>query len=272
MVLCVLAIGGLTIAASLNYSTTSLKGSRIIQQNLDGIYAAGAGIEHALWALKYGQPLSTNLTENINGMTVNMATVEMGLYVLVRGELLWVDRERVHPEWVDVDTQMVPEGGRYKYTITVTYQPEATGNIKLIEIDARIPTGYLYADNATIASENASQPDNINFVNSTFHKSTDNLSVWWFWDPPGKAPTIHQNNKILWLTFYLTGTGSPEGDYAWVRASRNDIGLVGEITGERYQITATAKRPTDNRTTGRIVADVIRETGGAVYIASWQVR
>ncbi len=271
MVLCVLAIGGLTIAMSLNYSTTALNGSRIVRQSLNGIYAAGAGVEHVLWALKYGQPLSTNLTENINGMTVNMAPVHMGLYTLVQGELLWIDRENVHPEYVDVNTQMVPEGERYKYTITVTWQPAATGGINLIEIGARIPTGYVYDDSATIASENASGPDNINFVKSTFHQSTDNLSVWWHWFPPGQAPTIHHNNKILWLSFYLTGTGSPEGDYAWVWAARSDVGLVGEITGERYQITATATRPEDGRTTGRIVADVIRETGGTVYISSWQV-
>src|SRR3989338_5954708 len=88
IVLCILAIGSLTIAASLNYSTTALKGSRIIQQNLDGIYAAGAGIEHTIWSLNNGVTPLTQLAEPINQMTVNITTVSSGNYTLYLGELV----------------------------------------------------------------------------------------------------------------------------------------------------------------------------------------
>ena len=45
IVLCMLAIGGLTIAGSLSYATTNVNGSRITVEGLQGTYAAEAGIE-----------------------------------------------------------------------------------------------------------------------------------------------------------------------------------------------------------------------------------
>ena len=54
IVLGLLAIGGLTIAMSLNYATTSLNGARILGENMNGVYAADAGVEDALWCLENG--------------------------------------------------------------------------------------------------------------------------------------------------------------------------------------------------------------------------
>ncbi|MEE8618877.1 MAG: hypothetical protein V3S84_01980, partial [Dehalococcoidales bacterium] len=71
-------------------------------------------------------------------------------------------------------------------------------------------------------------------------------------------------------TFYITGQGNQEDQYAWVVASRDDIGAVGKITGASYGITATATRPGDGRTTAKIVAEVIMETE-TTYIVSWQI-
>ena len=53
-------------------------------------------------------------------------------------------------------------------------------------------------------------------------------------------------------------------------ANRNDIGVVGEITGTSYKITATATRPGDGRATAKIVADIMIEAG-TIHIASWQI-
>jgi hypothetical protein len=68
----------------------------------------------------------------------------------------------------------------------------------------------------------------------------------------------------------MTGEGSQEGHYAWVVANREDIGVVGEITGASYKITSTATRPEDGRTTAKIVAEVMIG-GGTTTIVSWQI-
>ena len=51
-VLALLVIGGLTIAPGLNYTATSLNGSRIVSEDISGIYAADAGVAEVIWALE----------------------------------------------------------------------------------------------------------------------------------------------------------------------------------------------------------------------------
>ena len=44
VVLALLVLGGLTIAPSLNYTATAINHGRIINSNVNGIYAAEAGV------------------------------------------------------------------------------------------------------------------------------------------------------------------------------------------------------------------------------------
>lgn len=267
MVLCVLAIGSLTIAASLNYSTTSLKGSRIIRQNLDGIYAAGAGIEHTLWSLKNGANPLAQLPEQINQMTVNITTVDSGNYTLYLGVMI---EPGEHFGYLGITSNISWDAGagKYKYIITITLQTTAT--IHLEEVGVRLPAGYSY-DNVSASSFPS------NFSTDEPQKTYSN-GVWllrWTLSPPPPLPKVSSSNPVITQTFYITGSGNLEGNYAWVVAAREDVGAVGEITGTLYKITATARRPSDNRTTAQIIADTVIQNDGIdriVYIASWQVR
>lgn len=258
MVLCVLAIGGLTIATSLNYSTTTIKGSRIVRQSLNGIYAADAGVEHALWSIEHGITPLTQLPENINQMTVNINTTSEGTYTLVAGE--WVE-PNVHSEWLLISTtNMTWDAGAnaYKYTVNATYY--GAGLCKLMGVGARLPVGYNYrALSASLFGGNLSTSE----PNNQLDGSGAHLLSWTF-----PKVTINPTGT---QTFYVTGSGPIENDYGWAVAERTDVGEVGEITGALYKITATAKRVSDNRTTATIIADAIIE-GGTVHIASWQVR
>ncbi len=71
-------------------------------------------------------------------------------------------------------------------------------------------------------------------------------------------------------TFYVSGGESSEGEYAWVVANRTDVGALGEISGNKYIITAKATRPGDNVAVARIKADVIIAASD-VYVVSWQL-
>jgi len=267
IVLGLLAIGGLTIATSLSYATTSLKGSQILAEDVKGVYAAGAGVEHALWYLgEYGsKPEDGELSENISQMAVDMQTAEGDTYTLYLGELV---EPGVHSDYLTVEGTIVPYAGQtYKYTITVTLQHTST--IHLQEVGARIPAGYEYEEGSANAdfngNENLSTADPDDEIQDAHGGWVLN---WQLAGPP--YPCVSQENPVQTQSFYITGEGSQEGDYAWVVADPTAIGTVGEITGTEYRITATATRPEDGRTTAKIVADVMIG-GGTIYIISWQI-
>lgn len=261
IVLAMLAIGGLTIATSLSYTTTSLNGSRIIREDVKGIYAAGAGVEQALWSLENDISPPTQLSENINRMAVNVQTEEKGDYTLYLGELV---QPGVHFEYLDVagDMEWDEEAEAYKYTITVTLQDESTIHLK--EVGARIPPGYSYqSGSASGFAENLStdEPEEILDTSGAYLLN-------WELAPP--YPSVSQENPVQTQTFYITGEGSQEGHYAWVVANRTDIGVVGEVTGTSYKITATATNPEDGRITAEVITDVMIEDE-TIHIVSWQI-
>lgn len=270
IVLGLLAIGGLTIAVSLNYATTSLKGSRIIEEKTEGVYAAAAGVEYTLWSLGIGGTPPAQLSENINQMAVGIQTENLGIFTWYLGELIAITDE--HVEWLDVSGNITDLGGNvYQYTITVTWQTSAGESgeppIKLAEIGARLPVGYSYQ-----AGSAASFPGNLSLGEPTSPIQTDPYGAYlpnWVFGTP--RPQVSATQPTRSQSFYITGTESLEDEYVWVVAEREDIGQVGEITGTRYKITATATRPEDGRTTAEIVADVIIKDDGKTNIVSWQI-
>lgn len=268
MVLCILAIGSLTIAASLRYSTTSLKGSLIIHENVNGIYAAGAGIEHALWSLEHGTTPPTQLPEQINQMTVNITTNNTGNFTLYLGSMIDFSSK---PGVLTVNGTLTPAGGnRYLYTIIVTRGDEpGPETLHLQEIGARLPIGYTYDDSA-----NRSDGKPLGSGNPV--QTQDGFGAWmlrWLWPGGNDRPDLkdREGENTFTLTFYITGTGNLEGEYTWTVADATGYGVYGEVTGGRYNITATARRPGDNQTAARITADAIKQGDGLVHIVSWQI-
>ena len=263
-VLALLVIGGLMIAPSLSHTATSLNSSRIIGESVNGIYAAEAGAEDALWTLANGGSPAAQLSENINQMAVSLQTEEKGTYTLYLGEMI---QPGEHSEYLDIDGEMVwdDEAQAYKYTFTVTWLPNpGTPVIHLTGVGARLPIGYSYqVGSAALFAENLStdEPD------ETLDAIGAYLLNWEFETP---LPSVSEINPVQTQTFYITGEGSQEDHYAWVVASRSDVGAVGEITGTSYRITAAATRPGDGGTTARIAADVMISEG-KTYILSWQI-
>ncbi len=266
IVLGLLAIGGLTIAVSLNYATTSLKGSKTVEEKTEGVYAAGAGVEYALWSVGInGTPteqVPQQLAQNINQMVVNMSTDNQGTFTLYLGG---PDAPGAKYYRLDVSSNITwVEGDRYKYEVIVTRQFDSTIHIETT--GARIPVGFEYEEFSVTRSdgEAASEPD------ITQDGQGADLLDWRWKDWGLTRPVVDNINTEFRLTFYITGPEEPTGYYSWVLADPAIIGLVGEITGELYEITSTATRPGDGGTTAEIVADVMTQEG-AIYILSWQI-
>jgi len=262
--LALLVIGGLTILPSLGLTVTSAKTSGILQEGIKGTYAAEAGIEDTLWSLAQGAAPSSQLSENINGMPVNIQTVDEGDYTLYLGGFI---APGGHSDYLDVTGNITWDdgAGAYKYTITVTWQPNpGPPTIHLEEVGARIPPGYSYeTGSAADFTENLStdEPD------ETLDSQGAYLLNWELGTP---YPYVSEAEPVQTQVFHITGTGGLEGHYAWVVANREDIGAVGEITGTAYEITATALNPENNSTTAKIIVRTMIG-GGDTYITSWQI-
>jgi len=133
----------------------------------------------------------------------------------------------------------------------------------LQEVGARLPIGYSYQSGSAAGFAS-------NLSTGEPSETVDALEAYMLnWELGTPQPDVSEDNPVQTQTFYITGEGSQEGDYAWVVASRTDIGAVGEISGTSYRITATATRPEDGKTTAKIVADAM--IGGTTYIISWQI-
>ena len=266
LVLSMLVVGGLLIAPSLSYAATSLNAGRIAEENVSGVCAADAGVEYAMWCIKNSIEPPSQLPENVNQMEVEIHTSEWWWhdYTLYYGELVWTGGH--HSDWLDVSGEMVEEAEAYKYTITVIRQPEASGNIKLEEVGVRLPVGYSYQTGSA-----ASFVDNL-----STDEPDDTLDEYdahmLNWDLPSPHPAVSEGEPIATQTFYVTGEEGQSGDYSWVVAHRNDIGIVGEVTGRLHKLTATAIRPGDDETIATVAACVLEEEGAEmIHIISWLI-
>ena len=268
IVLILLVVGGLLVTPCLNYASTSLFASQMVKKNVRGIYAADAGIEDALWKLKNDPPAPDfyPLPEPVNQMQVAIETDDMGEYVLYYGELV---EARQHYDYLAVDGEAVwdEDEEAYKYTITITWQPESGyPSIKLDEVGARLPVGYSYQSGSADSfggNLSTDEPDD----------TLDGAGVHMLnWELPTPRPEVSQWDQTATQTFYVTGTGEPEGDYAWVVAAEGDIRVVSEASGILYRITATATRPGDGEITATVMADAIFHEGTEeISIIVWQI-
>lgn len=262
IVLCVLAIGGLTVASNLNFATTGLNGCRIVAEKSQAVYAAEAGIEDTMWRIANYLSPQSQLGDNLNQMTVKMTTQNIGVYTLYFGELV---EPGVHFDSLIVEWDVVWDdgAGAYKFTISVTLQTPPT--VFLSEAGARLPIGFSY-----VAGSAANFPDNLcTGEPSQVPDGAGAIMLRWVFPKP--LPDLKPAHPTATQTFYITGNQNIEGEYAWIVANQSDIGVVG-VTGGRYIITAEARRQGDERVRARITADVlIIADENEPYIASWQV-
>lgn len=88
VVLAIVAFGGLVISPFLSHAGTSLLGSRMYSDAIAQQYSSDAGVEHAIWGLRFGSldnqiPETGNTTsyqlgESINGYTPEISATNMG--------------------------------------------------------------------------------------------------------------------------------------------------------------------------------------------------
>ncbi len=262
LVLAFFVLGGLTVTPALAHTTTHLKTTRLIEDNVKATYAAEAGVGNVIWALKKGQALPVELSGGMNQMGVSLDSADMGSHTLYLGELIPTNS---HANYLSVSGSIVWDDGaqKYKYTITVTLQG-GSSKIHLASIGACLPDNYEYVeDSASEFEANLSDDEP-----SVFYDEDETQMVNWQFGTP--LPSVSTGNPVKTQTFYIDGDGELEGDYTWVVANREDVGEVGEVTGTMYRVIATATSTVGGRACAVITANLL-VIDSEVNIVDWKI-
>ena len=184
MVLALLALGGLTIAGSLTYSSTIIYDNRISGWAMDCMYSAGAGVEYAIWAMENDEVIPVQLSDNVNGKTITLDIQDKGIFKLYCGDLIYVDDLPPHYNWLTTDGSTVCVGGTCNYTITINYNGDSQQR-KITEVGMKLPDGYGYVENSSSLF-----PDNMIFDDPD-EDGEGSTGKWirWLWNA-GDGPVI----------------------------------------------------------------------------------
>jgi hypothetical protein len=256
VVLLMMTVGSVLIIPTLDFVSTSVQTGEVFEEKLEGLYAAEAGVEDALWKMANDKPSSFPYSyelSDINGMTVSVVIEAISV---IAGQD--VGTGGVHDEYLIITKSAVYNDGIYDYTLSVTN--EGTGNVKVEMILIDFPPGLdyvwdstggdLYGDNPTVIGD-----------------SSTGITLFWEFIPP--YPTIPEEATRT-HTFQLSSSTEISGaeGHGCVRATRQDVGTVWDSDSHPYSITAQARDATDT------VVSTIR-TGfweaGIISITCWQV-
>ncbi len=264
-VLILLVLGGLLIAPCLSYAATSLNSGRVIEKNVNGLYAADAGIEDALWRLKNDPPASYPYSYQLPDVDGLSVTVLMEQVTTLYGIVVGSPGE--HSDYLETDGGMTyDELGAYLYAITITNKDESV--IHLSEILVNLPPSFEYIPGSTDGDFTTDDPE--------IKGDPDNgiTLVWDFQSPrPAIASAPNPEEGIYTIaiqTFQLNAPPDYSGDngYVWVVATRQDIGCVGEANA--YKITAQAKD--EDTMVMTVKAGALRDSvTGELLVSCWEI-
>jgi len=255
IVLVMLALGSLLIVPALNYVTTNLKAAEMVEENLEGLYAADAGIEDALWRIKNDMPASFPYSyqlSDVNGMSVDV--VIDGLATIFGEETL---PQGDHTDWLIITKSISYDAGIYFYTLSITNNGD--GNIKVEKILIDFPPYLEYVAGSTGGDITTDDPS---------VEGTPTTGITLIWDIPVPHPTVDEG-ATKDHTFQLSGPPDVAGveGHGFVQATRQDMGTVWDGDNYPYKITAQAKDATSTVVTTIRVG--VWET--QLYITCWEI-
>ena len=259
LVLAMMALGSLVMVPLLNHAATTINTGKLVEEKTKGIYAAGAGVEDALWKIKNDTPdslpYSYQLT-GINGMTVDVVIDEIEA---IAGEEL--GETGVHEDWLVSITSISYNAETEIYDYTMSLTNNGSGNIKIVKIMIIFPPLIEYVEGSTSGDITTDDPT----VVGDYY-----TGVTLIWEmPTGAYPTI-PIGETSEHCFQLSGPPDIEGveGNGILEAHRDDIGTVWINESQPYTIIAQAKD-----SAGKVVASIRAGVWGGIdmSISCWQI-
>ena len=227
LVLFVLAIGVLVTVPFLSQASSSLIGSRVYGQVVTEQYSCDAGVEHAIWRLKYESGFADSLTAenpmanysiNVNGMTENITVTRTG------GESPPESPPPGGPQaWrievaKSVEPDSAPLGQPTTFTYTIYIENVGTSTVHMEEISDLLPEGFTYK---------AGSSQGVSTADPTIEIEDGQQKL--FWTLPLPHPSVGGGETVTQV-FQATATLEEEDIYwntAWVTLTPDSIGTVG---------------------------------------------
>ncbi|MDO8568442.1 MAG: hypothetical protein Q7R57_06980 [Dehalococcoidales bacterium] len=254
--LAMLALGGLLLVPSLNYASTSLKGEKIIENKAKSLYAAEAGIQDALWKLKYATvsplPYTYGLT-GVNGMSLSVLIEEV---TTIAGEP--IGPTGIHGGWLHINKTVTYSAGIYTYTLSIWNNGD--GNMKVQEILIDFPSNLSYVTSSTAGPITSANPEVV---------GDPQVGTTLIWDIPSPYYTLNKGDTVN-HTFRMSGPPGVQGveGHSLVQATREDVGVVWDSDSRPYTITSSARDASGNLA-ATIKAGVWK--GAQLQISCWQI-
>ena len=279
LVLILLLVGGLIIAPLLGFMSTGLLAGQMHEEKMEGLYAADAGVEDALWKIKNDPPAtypdSYQLPADVNEMSVSVVIEEVTVFY---GEELG---SGVHYWIVKLESELMEPSdpnylGDYTYRLNLTNKHNKNVGVERVMVtfstDLDYPVEYqvdgLYDEDVDGLAKGS-------FSNGalTVTESGDNQILTWEF-PGGDTKIIgadDPDDPSTWVTvtciFQLVGFGDAPiiSNFVFVGASE-DIGAVWEY--KPFGITATAQA--EDGSTVVIKARAL-DIADMVFVSYWQI-
>ena len=282
LALILLLVGGLILAPLLSYMSTGLIAGQVFEKKMEGLYAADAGVEDAIWKIMNdpSYPHSYELPADVNEMSVTVVIEEVTTFFgvdLGGGVHYWI---------VELESELIddPSDPDYQgdYTYRLIMHNKHNKSIGIDEIKISFSTNLDYPVGYQVMGLYKSEVVGVELQKGDFAdgeltvtESGDNQILTWDFDPGETKidgnPSADPNDPETWVTvsciFQLVGfDDAPEiSNFIFVGVSE-DIGAVWEF--KPISITATAQAE-DGSTV--VVEALVLESSDTVSVGSWQI-
>lgn len=271
LALLALAVGMLVISPFMRHASISLISSQTYGQAMTEQYSADAGVEHAIWRVKYEPGFAESLTADDPTedylITVNYITENIEVTLLENEPPIGPPPTEGTQAWrieiaKSVEPDSAPLGELATFTYTIYIDNVGTSTVHLYEISDLLPIDFSYEMGSS---------SGVTTTNPTIELQEEQEMLTWAFSPP--YPTVNSGETATQV-FQATAILEEVDIYwnqAWVTGDPDSIDTVGTgscapVGGNSlltYQIVSNGGGTT-------IRADVnIGDSG--VYITSWEI-
>ncbi len=267
-VLLVLIVAGLVLGPLLLLMGASLTSSHVHEESTQRFYAADAGIEDAIWKMKYGELGDDPYGLTVNGMQVLVTPLSSSEETMRMffAELLDIPGGgSLHKSAPASDWMVVYGATGNEYIIAITYQPEG-GHPAHKKIDGL--GAWLYGDFDLVEGSAHGVTDA--YPNYQFHTKNYGFGTGFIWEwKGGNRPNFAAGEEMI-QTFEFEGVGSANPHVGWVDAGSDNIFI--SWSGAIYlgTIESEATVPGTDRST-TVTSYVFGGDTGEIIILSYTI-
>jgi len=277
-----LLLGSLIIAPLLGFMSTGLIVGQVFEKKTEGLYAADAGVEDAIWKIMNDPPASYPYSYpdplTVNGMSVNITIDAVTTFYT-----LDVGSGQGHNEWFEVESERVQlpyydadeDAYIHEWQLSLTNKTNSEESVEKVIIGYPNELSYLSGltdeDIDGLKNQNNSFEDFDDPLDSTYLTNVTVLT--WEFNPPPPRPEIKAapdpDNEVyttVTCTFELVGPEDAGGVEVIIVIKRQDIAAVWEF--KPFKITAVADKAGTTVTT--VEAGVL-EGSDTVLVGYWEI-